>query len=723
MSEYKLSIKTIADLKALTATKAGLEEAAKATKALGKDTSALEQEIKKVDAALAGESAQAVKAADSLKKAIAATKQTGGDTSPLKQQLGGIQKQYGLPSGNFLMDQAAKLPGVGGMISNYSAAGGGVAAAGAAFAAAAKGVNEYAQAQQRVAGLDAALAQTGLLTDQYREHLQGLAGELQKTTGVADDKWIGVLAKLTQFGAKPETIGMDVEAVKNLAGLLNGDVEQAAQAYSRALQGNFEMFGRLGIRIDENASKTEKLKQLQELAAQRGGGQLEASNNTLIGQWNQLKNGLNDLFEAGGRWIAQTGVLQTVLFGLGRTAAYLAEQFGGVIPRAEGLRNALAAQAVSADEADAALKRHSDRVAEEIKLSQAYEDALKREVAAIQAKQRAQDEIVDARLAQDLAGVDTLQQNGGIGVSEAIARRAELRAVADETKLENARQAATKTIAINEERIKQINDELAAKTAELAEAEQAKKGGDEITAGRIKIQQEAEAKRKFWQGQKEGLEAFEKMPIASGLMPNGYPVGDSGITVSGKSQMSSFKGHQAIADALAAVDAEEKKRLTDYDKGIVQPNTAAGLSADQKRRDLESRQPVATKEINDLTAQNQQLMEQLNLQATKQSLIVPTAQLLAAGARQKAQRDTLTSPLSPGTDVTQAFANLQGQLAELNNRTAAALNAAANALKTTGALSAQKLQEIKDAQDRFEQLFKLQQQQTGDLKPQMRHRD
>jgi hypothetical protein len=251
------------------------------------------------------------------------------------------------------------------------------AVAGAAKVAA-SGVREFAEAQDRVARLDAALAQTGQLTEAYREKLQELADEMQKTTGVADDEWLGVLTRLTQFGADQTNIDKFSEAVKNLAGIMGGDVQGAAVAMSKAMQGSFEMFSRYGIVLDENASKTEKLEQLMGTLAQRGGGQLEASTKTLNGQFKQVKLSTEDALKGFGGMIASTGFLQRGLEMAGNAAEWWSDLLSRTIPKVDGLENASSKTTQSIEGQTDATKKAADET-ERFKtaMSQAADEATK----------------------------------------------------------------------------------------------------------------------------------------------------------------------------------------------------------------------------------------------------------------------------------------------------------------------------------------------------------
>lgn len=407
---------------------------------------------------------------------------------PVKGGLAGL--------GETLRDMRAAFQGSGGGVDgvlNALAAGGTKAAlalsATATVAMVAKhSIDEFAQAQERVAKLDAALAQNGLLTEDLREKYQGLAAELQHATGVADDEWIGVLTRLTQFGSKPETIGVDAEAVKNLAGLMGGDVTAAANAYSRALQGNFEMFRRYGIEVQDAGTQTEKLAQLQEQAARRGGGQLEAANQTINGQWRAMKNNANDLFEAMGRLASGTGVLQTGTGALSTAFKYWADALGGTVPKVAGLKNSLDGAARS--EADAAKAAEDLKTAQEA-LATSIETtnrALQTELGLMDAEAAAADKVAQAQLKKAIAQIkarDDLspaEKERAIAIAQgATEKEAEQRAIKlqedKRDKLLAAEEAAKadvgkaqKAVGEAKERLKGEKDVSEAKRAERAAA-------------------------------------------------------------------------------------------------------------------------------------------------------------------------------------------------------------------------------------------------------------
>ncbi|MFQ3669938.1 MAG: hypothetical protein SNJ84_00610 [Verrucomicrobiia bacterium] len=177
MPGINYEIKTSGDLKALRDTESSLRQQIAAAKAAGGEFRALETQLKAVSATIKG---------------MPASKR-------LRFEMGDMVQ--GLPIvGSF----ARALNGAGGMVTKLI---GGVVALGTATV---KAVAEFAGAEAKMAKLDAVLAQNGRLTDGYRTKLQQLASQLHATTALADDQWLDVRSRLTQFGADSSNIAQGV---------------------------------------------------------------------------------------------------------------------------------------------------------------------------------------------------------------------------------------------------------------------------------------------------------------------------------------------------------------------------------------------------------------------------------------------------------------------------------------------------------------------------------
>ena len=302
-----------------------------------------------------------------------------------------------------------------------------VAAAAGAVEALKRGIEEYAQTEAANTKLDQALAQSGDLTDSYREKLQALSGELQETTGIADEKWAAVLARLTQFGATPETINENAEAVKNLAGIMGGDIEAAGAVMSKVINGNYLALHRLGIEVDKNASQHEQLESVYRQLAQRGGGQLEQQTKTIAGNFVSLGNATADLFKGFGNLVSRTGLLQVSVGTLTEIITKMGSVFPNVVKKVEGLENKTltldealqrakgSAQAAAeemnqmggaAENAGDASKNLADHELDELKTAlEKISEATRTAITDMEKLQQQQDRMENAQLALDVAKI------------------------------------------------------------------------------------------------------------------------------------------------------------------------------------------------------------------------------------------------------------------------------------------------------------------------------
>lgn len=319
--------------------------------------------------------------AASLRQQIVATQAAGKDAKALKEQLdqvtGSLSKVGTMRRTGFALEGlTANIPILGQFVAGLNGLGGPIAlattAATALVGTLTAATRAFSGAQDKMAKMDAVLANAGTLTDAYREQLQDLAGTLQDATAIADDDWLGVLAKLSQFGADSSNIEQYSDAVKNLAGIIGGDITTAGDLMARAIQGNFEMLGRYGINVEKSGTQTERLDSLMAQLATRGGGVLEAQGKTLSGQWRQLALALDDLMEGIGNLIARTGILQATMGLLTGTLKVLQSIFPSLIPATEGLQNKFRTIAQRSEEVRAKLDAQKAPV---VQLAEVYGEA------------------------------------------------------------------------------------------------------------------------------------------------------------------------------------------------------------------------------------------------------------------------------------------------------------------------------------------------------------
>lgn len=480
MSDFEIHIKTSADLKAAEDLKRSLQEQAKATKALGQDSSTLESQLKKVDSALNSSSAQAVRLAEAQKRTGESIRKLGGDSSTLSAKL----KEMGshVPGLEKLTGVFAGL--ASGTLSKASFAFS--ALAGAALVAK-RAISEFAAAEDEVIKLNAALATTDQLTAGYSNRLQELASRLQAVTGIADEEWLKVITKLTQFGADSSNIEKYTKAVEDLAGIIGGDLNTAANMIARAMQGNFDLFGRYGIVVGEAASQTEKLNRLFEDLALRGSGQLQASMKGLSGFFKQFSNSCSDLLEAIGGIIAKSGVLQESLGRLAIIFKVLADLIALPIGKFGDFQNAILKTTERAEANSVATTKMEERLLAVKAAAEAAAAALRNETQALDEQKQAQDRIADAGMALELAKVARLKKSKKISDVEALNREQQIREVYANRKFQNEQAAIGGKIRAGEEVINEIDKNYFRQESGLKETEQTLRTLEEFEALKLEL--------------------------------------------------------------------------------------------------------------------------------------------------------------------------------------------------------------------------------------------
>jgi hypothetical protein len=457
-------------------------------------------------------------------------------------------------------------------------------------------LNEYGQAEEKVAGLDAALAQTGQLTEEYREKLQELADQLQDTTGVADEQWFDVLKRLTQFGANSTNIEKYSDAVKDLAGLMEGDVQTAAALFAKAMQGHFEAFSRYGIVVEDGGTKTEKLNKLMEQLAARGGGQLEARSHTLNGQLQQLGNSVRNFLEAIGGVIARTGILQSVLSSITTAFQFWGRMIGSVIPKLEDLHNAAKKTTDRLEEGEKAAKEYAlqlQGIEEEATKAAA---ALDKTITRIHALNRAQDEITDAKLALELAKIDQREERGQLTPVQAIGLREAAKTSSQAAKNLRGEQALRDEAALLEGTVERNKSEMMKLEERAQTAERNRADSEEFEKKRANL-------NKILTGQVDYAKARFNEYEAS---PQSFEDRRLGIRQGPRTFLDDDRIQARLQKEIRLAEEKRKNDLEAFDK-----LTKAEL--DSQTATAKARRDEATKGQDLMAQQNAKLLEQLEL--------------------------------------------------------------------------------------------------------------
>jgi hypothetical protein len=174
-------------------------------------------------------------------------------------------------------------------------------------------IHAASQSQEVVTRLNAALRATGQFSTAYSERLQQLAKDQQQMSTASDEAVISMEAQFVAFGASESQMARLTAAALDLSEALGKDTSQAAFILSKAVAGNTAMLSRLGITVDETASKSERLEQALTAVEHRFGGQAAAAADTYAGKMLRIKIAYEDVQEEIGKTIVGSAAFMSAL--------------------------------------------------------------------------------------------------------------------------------------------------------------------------------------------------------------------------------------------------------------------------------------------------------------------------------------------------------------------------------------------------------------------------
>jgi len=200
---------------------------------------------------------------------------------------------------------------VGGLVSLYGAYRG--------LKAVVSFLNESIKASQEqeraTTKLSQSLAAQGLEVEKNVADFQSFATQLMQTKGVADEVTMDMMGMFAMFTKNTESIKQATSAAIDLAVVLNKDVSVTSMMMAKALAGNVTMFGRLGIKMDEDKAKAEGFSYVMEKLA-RFLGQADVQMKTYEGSIRLLTLAWGELKESVGTAITQNTTLRALIFTL-----------------------------------------------------------------------------------------------------------------------------------------------------------------------------------------------------------------------------------------------------------------------------------------------------------------------------------------------------------------------------------------------------------------------
>jgi len=230
-----------------------------------------------------------------------------------------------------------------------------------AFQAVRAAIRDYSQTEDSLIAMQLALGAQGKFSQEAAEGIAQLAGEFERTTAISDSTWLDQFTRLIQYGGKTEEIGKLGATLKNLAGIMGGDVSGAGNLMIRALNGNYREFEKFGFVVDKNATALENWKSFVE-QTERGAGILEKRTQSLSGSWDKYTVALSNFSKAG---IHGLSIQNLFKFSMDSSAAMLqfwADKVGIAIPKVKGLTNASSVLTRSLDDAGESTETHSKRL-------------------------------------------------------------------------------------------------------------------------------------------------------------------------------------------------------------------------------------------------------------------------------------------------------------------------------------------------------------------------
>lgn len=171
-------------------------------------------------------------------------------------------------------------------------------------------ISEAANAEESVNNLNIALRQSGNYSKQTSQELQDFASELQKITIYSDDTVMGVISTLEALtDLDKDGLKATTKTVIDFASKYGKSTEEASTMVARALEGNTVAFNKMGIKIKEGSTQSERLKNVMD-ALSGSAGAAEAKVNTFSGEMAKLKNQVGEAYEKLGGFITNSDVVR-----------------------------------------------------------------------------------------------------------------------------------------------------------------------------------------------------------------------------------------------------------------------------------------------------------------------------------------------------------------------------------------------------------------------------
>lgn len=168
-------------------------------------------------------------------------------------------------------------------------------------------IKQAMEQEDAVNRLNVALKNQGTFTVGLSQNYQEMANSIQRSTRFSDDAILQAQQTLITLGnVGPSQMAKVTTAVTDFATATRRDLQSSAELFARAAQGNTVALQKMGITIDENIPKGQKLNELIKLTARDMGGSAVADTRTFSGALDQLGNSFHELQESIGDMLIKT---------------------------------------------------------------------------------------------------------------------------------------------------------------------------------------------------------------------------------------------------------------------------------------------------------------------------------------------------------------------------------------------------------------------------------
>lgn len=157
-------------------------------------------------------------------------------------------------------------------------------------------VEAYRTQERAINGLNIALKNAGVYTDQYAQHLKELASEIQSYSNYGDEAVLKAQGVAQAFMGQVRITDQLTKAVVDFAAAMDMDLEQAFTLVGKSIGSDTNALSRYGVELKKGMTDSEKMAAITKQLSERYQGQA-----AIMADANkQLKNSIGDMKEAFG---------------------------------------------------------------------------------------------------------------------------------------------------------------------------------------------------------------------------------------------------------------------------------------------------------------------------------------------------------------------------------------------------------------------------------------